>query len=76
MIDRLLDVCGEAAEEIDRGSTTFAMRRERIAKLINDFNLAGLNAGGERKGKPETWASVYLRFYGSTIPDEKEKSDV
>ncbi len=48
------------------GVTTRDQRREKIRAAILDRNLADAVAGNA-KGKPETWAQLFQRFYRQPI---------
>lgn len=60
--------------EITTGSTTFEIRRDRIAAQINRFDLADRRVGAKASG-PETFAQCYERFYGDPLP-EKSRGEV
>ena len=46
------------------GTTTLEIRRERIRSAILEQDLADQVAGGESRGRPETWRALFGRVYG------------
>lgn len=61
---------GQLGERIEEGATDYAIRAERVRKVILHARLEAAIAGGTRKGKPETFAQVFERVYGEPLITE------
>ncbi len=57
--------------EITRGSTSFLIRRDRIAAQVHRFDLSERRIGAGASG-PETFAQCYERFYGERLPEKQQ----
>lgn len=49
------------------GTTTPESRREHVRSAILEQDLADQVAGGESRGRPETWRALFERVYGVAL---------
>jgi hypothetical protein len=66
-IIRMLGVHGD---RVYAGPTTSEQRKERIRTAIREGNLAEIVIG-TRRGKSETFAACFERFYGESLGDDE-----